>query len=88
MIGRFLLLPLLMCATLANKAPPIIDMHMHAWSLTEFGTEPPEVCAGSDGIDMVGTDAARPFDFKAQATCPHMLKAPATDAAVLSRTLG
>jgi len=73
---------------LAQKGEPIIDMHMHAWSLSEFGTEPPEVCAGADGIDMQGIDPARPFDFKAQATCPHMLKAPASDAALLAETLG
>jgi predicted TIM-barrel fold metal-dependent hydrolase len=62
-------------------------MHMHAWSLAEFGTEPPEACAGRDGIDMHGLDPSKPFDFMAQATCKHLLKAPATDAALLSETL-
>jgi len=71
----------------SNAAEPIIDMHMHAWSLAEFGTEPPEVCVGADGIDMHGIDPAKPFDFKAQLSCKHTLKAPATDAAVLSETL-
>ncbi len=71
----------------SNAAEPIIDMHMHAWSLAEFGTEPPEVCVGADGIDLHGVDPGKPFDFKAQLSCKHTLKAPATDAAVLSETL-
>lgn len=71
----------------AKRSEPIIDMHMHAWSLTEFGTEPPEACAGADGIDMHGVDPSKPFDFKAQATCTHILRAPATDKAVLAETL-
>jgi predicted TIM-barrel fold metal-dependent hydrolase len=73
--------------TSTASPPPIIDMHMHAWSLAEFGSEPPEACAGRDGIDMHGIDPSKPFDFKAQASCKHMLKAPATDAALLSETL-
>ena len=74
-------------ATAIGSPAPIIDMHMHAWSLAEFGSEPPEACAGRDGIDMHGIDPGKPFDFKAQATCKHMLKAPGTDATLLSETL-
>ena len=71
----------------APSSEPIIDMHMHAWSLAEFGSEPPEACAGRDGIDMHGIDPGKPFDFKAQVSCNHMLKAPASDAELLSRPL-
>ncbi len=71
----------------SNAADPIIDMHMHAWSLSEFGTDPPEVCAGADGIDYQGIDPAKPFDFKAQASCKQMLKAPSTDDALLTANL-
>jgi predicted TIM-barrel fold metal-dependent hydrolase len=74
-------------ASAAGSPAPVIDMHMHAWSLAEFGSEPPEACAGRDGIDMHGIDPGKPFDFKAQGSCNHMLKAPATDAALLSETL-
>ena len=80
-------LSLLPCPAFARGALPVIDMHMHAWSLSEFGAEPPDACAGADGIEMVGIDPAKPFDFKAQATCRHMLKAPTSDAAVLAATL-
>jgi len=76
-----------MLVATATSPPPIIDMHMHAWSLAEFGSEPPEACVGRDGIDMHGIDPGVPFDFKAQDSCKHMLRAPADDAALLSDTL-
>ncbi|MBA2467748.1 MAG: amidohydrolase family protein [Sphingomonas sp.] len=65
---------------------PIIDMHMHAWSLTEFGGERVEVCLGK-GLELHGTDPAEPFEFKAQLSCPSRIRSPATDAAVLSDTI-
>lgn len=74
-------------ATAANTAPPIIDMHMHAWSLQEFGGDPPPGCMGARGIDMHGIDPAKPFDFMAQATCKVMVKAPKTDDALLNETI-
>ena len=53
-----------------SMPPPIIDMHMHARSLTEEfgGQQPPPGCIGAHGIDMHGVDPAKPFDFMAQAT--------------------
>jgi uncharacterized protein len=71
----------------AETGGPVIDMHMHAWSLAEFGGEAPEACVGPDGIEMHGVDPGKPFDFKAQATCRRMLKAPKTDAELLTATL-
>ncbi len=67
--------------------PPIIDMHMHAWSLQEFGGKPPPGCMGARGIDMHGVDPAKPFDFMAQATCKVMVDAPKTDKALLDDTI-
>lgn len=67
--------------------PPIIDMHMHAWSLQEFGGNPPPGCMGARGIDMHGVDPAKPFDFMAQATCKVMVEAPKTDKALLDETI-
>lgn len=78
---------LMASSSFASTARPVIDMHMHAWSLSEFGTEPPEACAGADGIEMQGIDPAKPFDFKAQATCTTMLKAPTSDTALLAQSL-
>lgn len=67
--------------------PPIIDMHMHAWSLQEFGGNPPPGCMGARGIDMHGIDPAKPFEFMAQATCKVMVEAPKTDEALLNETI-
>lgn len=84
---------LFLAAALASQAapaatpPPIIDMHMHAWSLQEFGGDPPPGCLGARGVDMHGVDPAKPFDFMAQATCKVMVAAPKTDQALLDDTL-
>jgi uncharacterized protein len=67
--------------------PPIIDMHLHAWSLSEFGGESVPGCVGAKGVDMHGIDPARPFDFTAQTTCKVMVQSPATDAEVFARTI-
>ena len=86
-------LPLLLALAFAGAAQaqgagkPVIDMHMHAWSLSEFGGESVEVCIGADGMEMHGIDPSKPFDFKAQATCGNPQHSPATDAAVLSETV-
>ena len=66
---------------------PIIDMHMHAWSLSEFGGESVEVCIDAKGGEMHGIDPAKPFDFKSQASCKTMVGSPATDAVVLADTV-
>lgn len=66
---------------------PIIDMHMHAMAVSEFGSEPPEGCIAAEGVEMHGVDPGKPFDFKAQANCKRMVKAPADDAALIAETL-
>ena len=40
-------------------------MHMHAWSLSEFGGQSVPGCVGAKGVDMHGIDPAKPFDFAA-----------------------
>ena len=71
----------------AVSPAPIIDMHMHAWSLSEFGGQSVPGCIGAKGVDMHGIDPAKPFDFSAQLTCKVMIKSPATDAAVMADTV-
>lgn len=75
--------------TSAASTPPapVIDMHMHAWSLSEFGGERVPVCIGAKGIEMHGIDPAGPFDFTAQATCAVMAQSPPDDAAVMAETV-
>jgi len=79
---------LALMGTPASARPlPIIDMHLHAWSLKEFGGESVPACVGAKGVEMHGIDPAKPFDFAAQATCKVMVNSPATDAAVLAETV-
>lgn len=72
-------------AQVAGK--PVIDMHMHAWSLSEFGGQSVPGCLGAKGVDMHGIDPAKPFDFTAQVTCKEMTQSPRTDAEVLAHTI-
>ena len=67
--------------------PPIIDMHMHAMSVAEFGNEPPKGCIAAEGVEMHGVDPGKKFDFMAQATCKRMVAAPLSDAALITSTL-
>lgn len=81
-------LMLYLAAQAATPQPlPVIDMHMHAWSLEDFGGKPPPGCIGARGMDMHGVDPAKPFDFLAQATCKVTVDAPKTDEALLDETL-
>lgn len=76
-------------AAAAAQGPgePIIDMHMHAWSITEeFGGAAPEICAGADGLEMNGIDPAKPIAFEGLVSCKHKLK-PSTDATLLADTV-
>lgn len=74
-------------ASAQGAGKPIIDMHMHAWSLSEFGGESVPGCVGAHGVEMHGIDPAKPFDFAGQAKCKVMIRSPATDADVLARTI-
>jgi len=91
MSARMIALAIALSAPSAGLAQgagkPIIDMHMHAWSLTEFGGESVPGCIGAKGIELHGIDPAKPFDFTAQATCKVMVQSPASDAAVMSETV-
>jgi predicted TIM-barrel fold metal-dependent hydrolase len=89
---RFVMSALLLgaCATSGPSQPyggPIIDMHMHAWSLAEFGGETPPACVGAFGVDMNGYDPAKELDFSVLATCKVMIAPPASDEALLAETL-
>lgn len=75
-------------ATPAALPPPIIDMHLHAYKMSEFGAEPPELCIDPHNMTMEGIDPREEFDFKALiSNCGQPLKAPATDEQLLTSTL-
>jgi predicted TIM-barrel fold metal-dependent hydrolase len=87
-LTSFLLFVSVQAASVPITPPPVIDMHLHAWSVEgEFGGSPPPGCMGARGVDMHGVDAGKPFDFTAQMTCKVMVAAPRTDQALLAATL-
>ena len=75
-------------ATAERRSEPIIDMHMHAWSIAaEFGGAAPDICAGADGLEMTGIDPAKPIELDALVSCKHKLKL-STDASLFADTVG
>jgi len=86
---RLVLLAVLFSATATSMAqvrPPIIDMHLHAFPLSDFGGTPPEICTSRD-VTWNGIDPREPIQFEKLGTCASRAKAPATDAEVLAETL-
>lgn len=88
----FFLLALAVCsaplgAQTAPPRPPIIDMHLHASTLSEFGTPPPRVCAGDQEIVFPGLDPRKTLTLEDAQSCPAPLAAPGTDEEVLQETL-
>jgi predicted TIM-barrel fold metal-dependent hydrolase len=70
-----------------GKAAAIIDMHLHALPVAEFGPTP-TVCSDNRRLAWTGWDPAKPFDFARAAQCDAPLfTAPPTDAALLRDTL-
>lgn len=76
-------------AAAQQRGEPIIDMHMHAWSIAgEFANQPaPQVCAGPGPIVMNPVDPAKKLDFDTLVSCDRRLKPSANDDALLADTL-
>jgi predicted TIM-barrel fold metal-dependent hydrolase len=73
-----------------NQRPPIIDMHLHAHTLSMYGTPPPSVCTNDQEIVFPGWDPRQPLRLEGNnqaMSCPVRLKAPATDDELLRETL-
>jgi uncharacterized protein len=68
--------------------PPIIDMHMHAYKMSEFGPEPPKLCVDPHTMTVEGHDPSKPLDVATLfGNCGAPLPAPANDADLLAKTL-
>ncbi|MGH9794113.1 MAG: amidohydrolase family protein, partial [Candidatus Acidiferrales bacterium] len=68
--------------------PLIIDMHLHATSLAEFGPTPPKVCAGGEDIVFPGWDPrGKPLKVDTAKSCASPVTAPATEEQLLRQTL-
>jgi len=63
----------------AQGVPPIIDMHLHAHTLSMYGTPPPAVCTNDQEIVFPGLDPREPVTFARVHSCGAPLRAPNTD---------
>ena len=65
----------------------IIDMHLHAHTLSMYGKVPPAVCTNNQEILFPGLDPRKPITPQEVKSCNTPLKAPETDEEVLRATL-
>ena len=69
----------------ANR-PPIIDMHLHAHSLSRYGGGMPN-CANDQEILYPGADPREPFSLGRLKTCASPMPAAATDELLMKESL-
>jgi len=81
-----LLLGCLACRQSVQEHHPIIDVHLHAHTLSEFGTPPLTVCTNQDVI-YPGLDPREPLTITRAMACASRLAAPETDEALMLETL-
>ena len=67
--------------------PLIIDVHLHAHTLSMYGNPIPTVCTNDQTIVYPGWDPSEKFDFARMKTCANRLSAPRSDAQLLRETL-
>ena len=67
--------------------PPIIDMHLHAHSLSQYGGGMPN-CANDQEIVYPGADPREPMTLARLKTCASPMPAAATDELLMKETLG
>jgi hypothetical protein len=71
--------------------PPIIDMHLHAYKVADFGVglgATPSICSNNEGKTFYGWDPRTPLNVGNQATCAgEKLPAPDTDEKLMNQTL-
>src|SRR5215208_803350 len=63
----------------AQELSPIIDMHLHAHTLSMYGTPPPTVCTNDQEILFSGLDPREPITYARVHSCGAPLRAPKTD---------
>jgi uncharacterized protein len=66
---------------------PVIDMHIHAERLSEFGDGKMSVCSGDQKIVLPAIDPKLPFELKDVVPCAHPIKPSASDEKVMTETL-
>jgi predicted TIM-barrel fold metal-dependent hydrolase len=71
----------------AGETPlPIIDMHLHAHSLADYGGGMP-VCTNDQTIEFPGVDPRQPMTIDRLMSCKSPLPAAATDEAVMTESI-
>jgi hypothetical protein len=77
------------CRLQAQSAPvlPIIDMHLHAHTLSMYGTPTPAVCTNDQDILFPGLDPHEPLTAERVKSCAKPLPAPRSDEELLKATL-
>jgi predicted TIM-barrel fold metal-dependent hydrolase len=79
--------PFVLPASAAAQAPaPIIDMHLHAFPLRDFGDAPPEICLDR-AMTWPGVDPREPIRPRDLRACASKAAAPGSDAEVMRQTL-
>ena len=66
---------------------PIIDMHIHAELLSEFGGGETAVCTGDQKLVLPAIDPKLPFNPQDMGTCAKPIKSSATDEKLLTETI-
>ena len=66
---------------------PIIDMHLHAHTLSMYGTPPPAICTNDQELFYPGLDPREPVTFARVFSCRAPLRAPETDEKLLQAML-
>jgi predicted TIM-barrel fold metal-dependent hydrolase len=65
----------------AQVHPPIIDMHLHAHTLSMYGTPPPTICTNDQEVSYPAVDPreTRPLRYEQLKSCSARQSAPRTD---------
>jgi len=69
-----------------RAAQPIIDMHIHAEPLSEFGGGLISVCTGDQRLSFPGHDPRNPIATEKMFECARPIKSSATDEKVMTET--
>ena len=77
------------CVSAQDRAPRplIIDMHLHAHTLSMYAKPLPSPCTNDQEILFPGWDPREPLTFERAKSCPARLEAPATDDDLMRQAL-
>jgi predicted TIM-barrel fold metal-dependent hydrolase len=74
-------------AAVARERPPIIDMHLHAHPLADYGGGP-SVCMSDEPMEFHAPGWGQPITVESIMTCKSPVKPAASDEAVMRESLG